>query len=158
MAETDWYEVFKRAETGGFNNPWIRTVGVPGSSSSAFGPVQITKTKAEDYVKRGAVSPESAAFYTNVMAPMYDKFLRYGRAPKKAGYRKEYDYGGSGNFDPAQYGVAYQRLAEEMLAYDAKLAKGDLSKLIALWRGKGNDARYNAAIKKALKEYNTRRS
>lgn len=146
------YNGIANAETGSFDNPWIRTTSAPKAGSTAFGPVQITKTKVEDYVNRGLVSPQSAQFYTQVLAPMYDKFNQYGRAPKKSGYDPAYDYGGHGNFNSEAYGSLYQQLAKEMMAADLKTAGGDVNKAIMLWRGKPQNAdqRYYKAVQDIL--------
>jgi hypothetical protein len=145
------YNAFSNAETGGVKNPWIRTYGVPGSSSTAFGPTQITYGKVKDYVTRGLVSPESAKFFESVLQPMYENFKTYGREPSKKGYAPAYDYGGTGNFDVAKYSEAYRRLAHELLWTDYVLSNYDTMKTISKWRGTAGDQRYNQAVVKALK-------
>jgi len=145
------YSAFAGAETGSYKNPWMRTEGVKGSSSTAFGPTQITYSKVKDYVKRGLVSPESAEFFKTTLQPMYENFKAYGREPGKKGYTPAYDYGGTGNFDVAKYGEAYKKLAHEMLWTDYALANYDTNKTIRNWRGTSGDQRYNKAVIKALK-------
>lgn len=106
----------------------------------------------EDYVSRGLVSLESADFYNQVMAPMYQNFNKYGRESKKPGYDPAYDYGGHGNFDPQLYSEQYQKLAKEMMAADLHKAGGNVDKAIALWRGKPAtaDPRYYQAVQQIL--------
>ena len=55
--EDDIYNAFKFAETGSFDNPWIRTVAedTPGGST-AFGPVQITGGLLDNFYNNGGVS------------------------------------------------------------------------------------------------------
>lgn len=147
---SDLYNSFANAETGGVSNPWIRTYGDPESSSTAFGPVQITMTKAVDYANRGLISPDSKSFVNTVLLPMYRNFVKYGREPNKAGYDKDYDYGGTGKFDVNKYREAYERLANEMLWADYKSAGYDINNTIKRWRGKDDDNRYNKAVLRAF--------
>ena len=146
----DLYNAFATAETGSIPNPWIRTYGVPGESSTAFGPVQITMTKAVDYANRGLISPESKKFLNTVLLPMYNNFKKYGREPNKPGYDKDYDYGGTGKFDTAKYREAYEKLANEMLWWDYQSSNYNLNNTIRKWRGVSNDKRYNTAVQKAF--------
>jgi hypothetical protein len=148
--EDKLYSAFAKAETGSFNNPWIRTVVAPKEGSTAYGPVQITNTKAEDYVNRGLVSKESAEFYKSVLKPMYENFKKYGRETKKQGYDKDYDYGGSGKFDVEKLGKQYEKFAKEMLLVDYKKAGEDIKKTIPLWRGVKDDERYNTEVLKSF--------
>jgi len=150
LTEDELYNAFSNAETGSFKNPWIRTTFAPKEGSTAYGPVQITKLKAVDYANRGLLSEENAKFVNEIMVPMYNKFIKYGREPQAEGYSAEYDYGGSGNFDIEEYADDYEKLAKEMLKIDYKLAKENIDNTIKLWRGKTNDLRYNAAVKKSL--------
>lgn len=147
---TDLYNAFTAAETAGTPNPWIRTFGDPKSSSTAFGPVQITMGKAVDYANRGLISPESKAFVNTVLLPMYQNFVKYGREPNKAGYDKDYDYGGTGKFDVGKYREAYERLANEMLWADYNDSGYDINNTIKKWRGTDKDERYNKAVLRAF--------
>jgi hypothetical protein len=135
------YGSIAEAETGSFENPWIRTSSAPPEGSSAFGPVQMTKTKIEDYIEHKKVSKESAKFYKDHMQGMLDNFLYYGKETDRPGYSVEYDYSdrsnpkaGTGNFD-TKYAPQYSLLAREMLMADYKKNKGDLQKTIRDWRG-----------------------
>ena len=128
------------AETGSFDNPWIRTTSAPAAGSTAFGPRQLTYSTAKDYVTRGLVSPESGQFFRTVMEPMYVKFNKYGREPQRPGYSPQYDYGGTGGFDSKAHAAEYFRLADEVLAAMYKQVGGDQQKTIEKWRGKPRSA------------------
>ena len=145
------YGAIARAETGGEDNPWIRTKVAPKKGSSAFGPVQITGTKAKDYATRNLISPESIQFINDIYGPLTDKFLKYGKEPDLEGYTPEFDYGGSGDF-PEEYRDAYDKMANEMLTYDYTNNNGDPMKFIEAWRGVADDERYNEIVMQALEE------
>lgn len=145
------YNAIAQAETGSFNNPWIRTTYAPAGGSTAFGPVQITRTKVDDYANRGLISQDAIDFYRQILTPMYANFMKYGKEPNKQGYNPAYDYGGGGMFDE-QYRDEYQDLARQMLLADYNQAGGNVDKFIRLWRGTGNDQRYNKVVKSKLEE------
>jgi hypothetical protein len=44
------YEAIAEAETGGEPNAWIRTRYAPAQGSTAYGPVQLTKSLAKGYL------------------------------------------------------------------------------------------------------------
>lgn len=144
------YKAFAQAETGGVNDPWIRTYGVPGSSSTAYGPVQITATLARDYLKRhGDLFDEEEKDYLNKFLEQGQKFIEFGREPDKEGYDPRYDYGGSGDLVTPQDKAMYERVAKKMLMQHYRDNKGNLSSTIKEWRfgasskkGRSADQRY----------------
>tara|TARA_R110002020_G_scaffold56396_4_gene156047 strand:+ start:323 stop:1273 length:951 start_codon:yes stop_codon:yes gene_type:complete len=91
------YDQIAQAETGSFKNKFIRTVGVPGSSSTAYGPVQITVSSAIDSFKRHPDLYKGQEDYVKSFIAQGEKFRKYGREPNKPGYEKRYDYGGTGD-------------------------------------------------------------
>jgi LysM repeat protein len=114
-----FYNAITRAETGSYKDKWIRTHGVPGVSSSAWGPAQLTKTKLADYMDRFPKRMRAHKnFYESVMLPMYDNFLKYGREPKKAGYDKRWDYGGYGVRLTPQQQAQYENMVMDLMAID----------------------------------------
>lgn len=127
---------------------WIRTRHRPPQGSSAFGPVQITRTKAVDYADRKLISKDSKETVRQ-MTPMWDKMLKLGATP----HAGEYDYGKSGNFSPEQR-EAYIRMAKDLIKADLKRADGDIEKMLELWRGADRraDSKYFDAFFKKLKE------
>lgn len=150
----DFYNSIVHTETGSFKDPWIRTTFAPPEGSSAYGPAQLTKTKVVDYFNRFPKRmAQHAKFYNNVLKPMHENFLKYGREPNKAGYDKKWDYGGKGNPLTDLQKQQYEKLARTMMAIDEQEARRllpngtpeqILNKRIALWRGapQSNDKRY----------------
>lgn len=150
----DFYNSIAQAETGSFKDPWIRTTYAPPEGSSAYGPAQLTRKKATDYFKRFPIRmAPHAKFYNNVLRPMHDNFLKYGKEPNKAGYDKKWDYGGAGNPLTAQQKKQYEQLVRTMMTIDEQEARKMLpngtpeqilNKRIALWRGapQKDDNRY----------------
>ena len=151
----------ERAETGSFKNKFIRTVGVPGSSSTAFGPMQITGTTLKDMTTR---HPENFPDkdYTKSLIDQSKKFAKYGREPKKKGYEKRWDYGGSGDpktHDPEKYrevGVGVLKgMAKDIFGEVPKeLTPQQREELVTRWRGKSrkDDPRYFGEVDKGYKK------
>jgi hypothetical protein len=141
------------AETGSYKDPFIRTTArkTPGGST-AFGPVQLTGSTAEDYANRGVLSPESQEFYRNTLAPMYENFRKYGNEPNLTPDQALYDYGGTGGFDPNTQSDGYNTLTKEIMQDMMKRSGGDMQKFIQLWRGvpRSQDERY---YKTALEQF-----
>lgn len=147
-----FYNAIIEAETGSEKDRWIRTRGVPGSSSSAWGPAQLTKTKLADYMKRYPKRMGAhKKFYESTLLPMYNNFLKYGREPKKAGYDKRWDYGGYGIRLTPQQQAQYANMVMDMMAIDRSIVDDKYpkaseafrrNKSIQMWRGTANDPRY----------------
>jgi hypothetical protein len=150
----DFYNSITSAETGSFKDPWIRTAYAPPGGSSAYGPAQVTRTKVLDYFDRFPKRMKAhKKFYYNVLKPMHDNFLHYGKSPNKPGYDPKWEYGGSGNpLTPLQK-QQYEQMVRTMMDIDEQEAyrllpngtpKQILNKRIALWRGKpqADDKRY----------------
>lgn len=150
----DFYNSIVHTETGSFQDPWIRTKHAPPEGSSAYGPAQITRTKATDYFEQ---YPKMMAphhdFYFNVLKPMHDNFLKYGRSPHKEGYDPKWEYGGKGNPLTDVQKQQYEQMMRTMMEIDKQRAhemlpngtpEQILNKRIALWRGKPqkDDTRY----------------
>lgn len=91
------YAALRQAETGSFNEPWIRTVAknTPGGSS-AFGPVQITRGLLEDYQTRFPSIWDNNKHIANKLKDQADLMLHYGNNPHLPGYDEKWDYGGMG--------------------------------------------------------------
>lgn len=148
--EDSLYKAFSKAETGGVSDPWIRTYGVPGSSSTAYGPVQITATLARDYLKRYAdLFNEEEKDYLNRFLEQGKQFIKFGREPDREGYDPRYDYGGSGDLTSTEDKAMYERVAKKMLMQHYRNNKGNLSDTIKEWRfgaasdkGRSADERY----------------
>lgn len=148
--EDNLYQAFAKAETGGVPDPWIRTMSIPKQGSTAYGPVQITKTLAEGYVDKhkDLFTPEELA-YLERFIEQGNLFAEFGREPNKEGYDPKFEYGGSGILTSDEDKALYERVAKKMLKQHYKNNKGDLSKTIKEWRfgasskkSKSNDPRY----------------
>lgn len=143
------YNALAYAETGSFKDPWIRTTYAPKGGSTAFGPVQITNTLLQDALENKLIGRESRGFARQVMEPMYQNFIKYGREPKKPGYTPIYDYGGGGGFDPA-YHENYQDLAKELIQMQVARSS-DINDFIKRWRGKNEPAYRDKVMSQLIK-------
>ena len=156
------YRAITEAETGSFKDKWIRTKGVPGSSSTAWGPAQITGSTMRDYMTRykNKLSKYSD-FHTNVLDPMYRNLAKYGREPNKPGYDKRYEYGGYGVRLTPEQKLQYANLAMDMMLIDRdeilkkrpNLRGQELQDaLTERWRGKPykKDKRYFDVVNRVL--------
>lgn len=153
-----FYGAIANAETGSEKDRWIRTRGVPGESSSAWGEVQLTKYKADDYFDRFKedMAPYKE-FYDTVLNPMYVNFLEYGREPNKPGYDPRWEYGAYGIRLTDEQKEMYRNMTKAMMRIDEREARRIFKeqginptadqlfqKRIELWRGKplSSDKRY----------------
>ena len=137
------YKAIAAAETGGEKDPWIRTRVAPKKGSSAYGPLQLTKTLADDYLERKPIFSPQGTNYLQRFSTQGKKFLDYGREPNKPGYDPRYDYGGQGDLrttaDKADYGRVVKAILGSMLK-----EYGSPEKVLTRWRGKSEkqDPRY----------------
>lgn len=140
------YNAIAYAETGGESNRWIRTKIVSGST--AYGPVQLTITKARDYFNRFKLG-EFALFMAKFESQA-SLFLRHGNTNPPNEY-KMFDYGGSGNLDE-QAKRDYVRFAKTIMAIDYNHCNGDIDCFIRKWRGvnENEDPHYYAKTKDKL--------
>ena len=143
------YESLSRAETGGEENPYIRTKVQPPKGSSAFGPTQITMGLINGALKNNLLSPQTEKFAKEVMVPMQEKMLEYGGEDMVPGM-EQYDYGQTGGFDVEKYSKEYEQLSKELInilmeevAKEAKTT-GDINigAFLKKWRGKEPDKGY----------------
>lgn len=133
---------------------WRRTEHAPKEGSSAFGPYQITRDLVRGALKNNLLSEPSAQFAQNILIPMQNQFLKYGKEPLKPGYTPEFDYGGTGNFDAKSHGTAYLQLARELLAHELGRNSGDVIATLEAWRGRKHtqDPEYFKAALKTLEK------
>ena len=148
------YKGLSYAETGGEENPYIRTKVIPKGGSSAFGPVQITKGLLNDVINRNLLSSESSKFAQDIMLPMQQQMLKYGGKDMVAG-KEMYGYGETGGFDVKAYGEQYKTLANELIQIKLKEAtdkqgKVNIDKFLKRWRGKEPEKSYRKRFFKGL--------
>ena len=148
------YSALSNAETGGEENPWIRTKVMPKDGSTAFGPVQITSGLVTDALARKKLSNESIKFATEVLLPMQINFAKYGGKDMVEG-KEVYDYGQTGGFDSDTYAESYQRLANELInmkiAESSKNGVRDINAFLKKWRGKKPEKGYLQRFNKKFK-------
>lgn len=147
------YKAIKDAETGGEDNPYIRTKvkDTPGGST-AFGPVQITGRLAEGAYRNGYLK-ESNLFYAREMRPRYILMVHNGNSEGMVSdYNARYDYGGDCEFDGDKYGECYAVMAKEIMIGVAVEAHNDVDKFIEKWRGKREyeDEAYYKKVRQGL--------
>lgn len=130
------YDAFKAAETGGESNPWIRTKGKDASSdlhSSAYGPIQITYSLAQDYLEN---HPD---LFTEDEKDYLSDYVNQGKMMIAAsnGYVNDpkLQYGGEGYLTGNKAKEMYEKVAKKMLVDTFRRNGGDLGKTISAWRG-----------------------
>lgn len=144
------YNAFSQAETGSVKDPWIRTMYAPAGGSTAYGPVQITRTLAEDYLKRYKdIFSQEEIDYLNRFIDQGKMFAKFGKEPNRKGYDPRYDYGGTGDLTSPQDKALYESVAKKMLMKQYEDNKGNLEDTIKQWRfgsaskeGRKADERY----------------
>lgn len=144
----DLYSRLQQAETGGEENPWIRTKIQPPEGSSAYGPIQITKGLAVGALKNKyfSDSPELEDWVATKFIPHADTLLKHGgNKDKIADYNSDFDYGGKGDFNDYDKSM-YEAMGKTIIRKELQ-RKPDLD-LPAYWRGttpeKSYLDRYNA--------------
>lgn len=152
------YEAFSYAETGSMKDPFIRTLAGEGTSS-AYGPVQITRNLARDIRAKGGYDhlPAEVQQYADAFISQGDRMLKAGNNDPVFGLGKK------GVLGEDKFHGHYEMFAKATLAYELKGAKrnysGDdpsvlLDQVIRRWRGVGEDAdpRYFAKVRGAMVE------
>ena len=140
----DIYDALAFAETGSFNNPWIRTTAreTPGGST-AYGPVQITGGLLTNYADNEPDVYNSNKGIADLLREQASLFSFHGNEPEKQrGYSPIWDYGGTGmNLTDIQKGQ-YKTLAQDMMLdmWDKNKNKDDsINSFIQSWRGVTED-------------------
>ena len=131
------------AETGGEQNPWIRTHVRPPEGSTAYGPLQLTGKLAKEMRKVGTklFTPKELE-YLDLFIEQAKKFAKYGDNPYypnenvKAlpGYDPRYDYGGTGDLDTPGFQRAYWQVTSKWLDRLFKKHKNDPIAVAHEWR------------------------
>ncbi len=118
-----------QVETGGQKDPFIRTKSIPKEGSTAYGPLQVTKTLATKAKEMDIFDEEEQAYLDRFIAQA-DKFNKYGTNPArpdegtkdKEGYDARFDYGGAGELtseaDRAMYMQVMTKLFNEVIGDD----------------------------------------
>jgi hypothetical protein len=137
------------------NSGFIRTRHAPPEGSSAYGPLQITKTLMVLAKPRLIESlSEEEADYVNRFIEQADKFLKYGREPDKEGYHERYDYGGQGDLTSTKDRELYKSVGKKLIELVYNDAGKDLDRFIQQWRYEsGTEKRVDVDDPKYYKAY-----
>lgn len=156
------YDAYEFAETGTIvpkgQQYWKRTTHAPKGGSSAFGPVQTTRSLVLTAMKYNpSFAKRYGKWYHSSMGPMQANFLKFGREPKKKGYDVNYEYGGHGYWDP-KHNEMYKNMNLDLMRLTLRDADKKWNKLptaqrtvdsrinhhIGVWRGasKSQDPHY----------------
>lgn len=148
------YTAVASAETGGQPDPFIRTkVTTAKGGSSAYGPVQITKSLASNMLRKypDAFDAEEKAYLAKFIE-QGNTFLKYGNEPWREGYDPKYDYGGAGVLNSAEDRAMYEQVAKKFMQIELDAVSGDVDKFIRRWRGADPEKWYASKIKKGMEE------
>jgi hypothetical protein len=143
----EFWDAFQEAETGSVNDPWIRTTAkdAPGGST-AYGPVQLTRSLVAQYAKNKPKILEDAGLVDFAIKFMDqgDEFLNHGNNEGKIDfYNKRYDYGGKGHLYGAEDQKNYSKLTKTLMGdlwEMSKKKKDPVENLIKYWRWGEKDA------------------
>tara|TARA_R100001594_G_scaffold19725_1_gene38395 strand:+ start:6705 stop:7352 length:648 start_codon:yes stop_codon:yes gene_type:complete len=147
------YNAISHAETGAYQDPFIRTK-VRGSGSSAYGPVQMTGGEGS-MMWRLAHNPELAAEvginnneleYIQEFLTQADSFLD----PVTDDVGSPYGYGGSGTLTSPNDMKMYENVAKKLMKYELGRVGGDMNQFLANWRGDSRDTEYFNKVKSKL--------
>lgn len=140
------YSAFEQAETGPYEDKWIRTNVSEGPVSTAYGPVQITRGLADRYAKNvPELFDEDEKTYLERFVAQGDKFLKNTEG--------QYGFGGSGELTEEADKAMYKQIAKKMMKHHYDQAGGGLDKTWRMWRfgpEGGEDPRYQEEFTKAF--------
>lgn len=150
VANDALYHGLTQAETGGIDDPWIRTRAKDSSTdlgSSAYGPAQITGSLMQDAVTR---HPE---MFTDEEMEYARNFIDQARIMLRRPNDPVFGYGKSGVLGSTPYlRQQYETIAKKLIDMKWKEAGGDYNKFIQSWRGL-HDPKYVAKVDKAVNNY-----
>ncbi len=130
------YDALEHAETGGEQNKWIRTKVIPHGGSTAYGPVQLTKSLVDLYRKN---EPQVLTPYSDLLEKFDQQaelFKTHGAEPEKQrGYSPIWDYGGTGFTWSDEEKQQYENMNKAMISH-MKTYQPDMDSFISGWRGK----------------------
>ena len=152
-----FYVALAHAETGSFDNPWIRTTHKPALGSTAYGPLQITAGLVEDFLKRyPELFDEEMQEYVKRYLAQAIEFNRHGyarNADRPADHDPRYDYGGEGHLGHLERDrLLYEKMAKSLLQKIIDENGGDTDKIIRRWRGvsESSDPSYYDKVRSKL--------
>lgn len=156
------YDIYNIKFNDGYD-PWIRTK-VVGSSSSAYGPVQLTRDLAEGYLHQSKMKwSDEEKEYLERFVLQGDNFLRYGGKDMPFNGKDSngndvriYDYGGSGVLTSEADKKMYRQVTEKMIEETFTRYHGRVDDVWRDWRFGANniddeDFGYERAFNEAWK-------
>ena len=171
----DIYKAFAKAETGSYDDPWIRTKGY---GSSAYGPVQLTGGGGSDKAIRENKQSmmwnvyhdpkmaekmgitEKDRIYISRFLEQADEFL----APVSDEDLSTYGYGGSGVLRTKEDKDMYETIAKKLFKYEYEVtSKGNIDEFLRRMRGPtkhfrgGKDVGHTTKFKGRLAELTAKR-
>lgn len=145
------YTALASAETGGESDPFIRTkVRTAPGGSSAYGPVQITKSLAAGMLTRHKDQfSEDEQEYLSRFIDQGKLFLKYGNVE---GADVRYDYGGGGDLTSEEDRAMYEKIAKKFIQIELDASGGNVDTFLKRWRGADPEPWYSSRVKSTLKE------
>lgn len=132
-------EAIAQVETGGESDPFVRTRVTPKGGSTAYGPLQVTKTLVDAYLRnRSDIFTPEEVEYLERFQEQAEKFNEFGNEPDKEGYDARYDYGGQGELNSEADRNMYWQVFSKMFTDTVEGSK-DLETVAKRWHG-GKDA------------------
>ena len=159
----DIYHAIAFAETGGWENPWIRTSNAPVGGSTAYGPVQLTG--GQNSMIANVILGNASLDYNDLTKEEQDflelyreqagDFAKWGLVnPNTEGYDEKYDYGPKGSIwnifgeienlsNPQGTGIVgsrqdyrdlYKSVSMKLIEAEYSRLGGNFEKFLAEWR------------------------
>ena len=127
-----------QVETGGEKDPFIRTRVAPEKGSTAYGPLQVTRTLAEKYRKdRKHLFNKEELIYLNRFIKQGQDFAKYGKEPDKKGYHPRYEYGGAGDLTSKKDRAMYWQVMGKV--FQDTVGDKDAAGAAKAWHGGDNE-------------------
>ena len=151
----DIYEAFAHAETGGEEDPWIRTKFAPEEGSDAYGPVQMLSSFVSQSAEQKTLEGKRLIDFNEKELEFIKRYEKQGQEFYRHGHMKDnlpnydpkFDYGGSGNISKTDKKL-YESVAKKIIGYELKRT-GGIYNLKRSWRGE-EDSDYFKKFDKKL--------
>jgi LysM repeat protein len=152
-----FYNAVRVPETGGQENPWIRTKG---KNSTAYGPVQITVSTVSDYYNRYPDLFKGNEDYVQKFMAQGQKFKQHMNSNDPT-----FGRGGVGELGAEEHREAYMRLSDAVIqGMRSDMEKGkkmnqgefNVGVMTQRWRGvpREQDEKYFTAVESGMQQKN----
>ena len=139
----DIYNAYAFAETGSFDNPWIRTTDRKAEGgSTAHGPVQITGGLIDNFYNNERSIFDDNSDIAQTLRGQAALYSHFGNESGRAGFDESLDYGGGGIGLTDIQKVQYKDFAQDMMTdmwSKNKNKDNPVQSFIEAWRGKSID-------------------